>query len=160
MYVLGTGVDIVEVARLKRAAERTPRLLERLFTPAELAYADSAPRSRWRRLAARFAAKEALFKALGTGLRQVRWREAEVARDPLGRPFFRLEGALADLAARLGVEAIHLSLSHSEHYAVAQVIALGRRPPGAEAGNGPGPGRPETLGEGGEEPCGKRAKET
>lgn len=123
--MVGTGVDIVEVARVRAACERTPGLLPRLFTAAELAYAGASARHRWARLAARFAAKEALLKALGTGLRQVKWVEAEVVRDEAGRPGLALTGALADLARRRGVTAIHLSLSHTEHYAVANVLALG-----------------------------------
>lgn len=135
--ILGTGVDIIEVARIQQAAERTPRFLERVFTPAELAYANAAPRSRWRRLAARFAAKEALLKALGTGLRQVRWGEAEVVRNALGRPAFQLKGALAALAAARGVQELHLTLSHSDHYAVAYVIAVGAEPPPEPGGESP-----------------------
>lgn len=129
MQVIGTGTDLVEVERVRAACTRTPGLLGRLFTPAELAYAASAPRHRWPRLAARFAAKEALLKALGTGLRQVRWVEAEVVRDRLGRPGLVLTGALADLARRRGVAELHLSLSHTEAYAVANVVAMGSGAP-------------------------------
>lgn len=125
MRIVGTGVDLVEVERLRRAAERRPALLARLFTPAELAYAAAAPRHRWQRLAARFAAKEALLKALGTGLRQVRWQEAEVVRDEAGRPGLVLAGALARLARERGVCQAHLSLSHTPRYAVAQVVLVG-----------------------------------
>ncbi|BDG62401.1 holo-ACP synthase [Caldinitratiruptor microaerophilus] len=125
MRLVGAGIDIIEVDRVRRAAERTPRFLTRVFTPAELAYAGAAPAHRWRRLAARFAAKEAALKALGTGLRRARWQEVEVVPGPLGRPGLRLTGSLAERAARLGVTALHLSISHSRHYAVAQVLALG-----------------------------------
>lgn len=124
MQLVGAGIDIIEVDRVRRAAERTPSFLTRVFTPAELAYAGAAPAHRWRRLAARFAAKEALLKALGTGLRRARWQEVEVVRGPLGRPGLRLTGSLAERATRLGVTTLHLSISHSRHYAVAQVLAL------------------------------------
>lgn len=119
------GVDIIEVERVRSACQRTPSLPGRLFTPAELAYAESSERHRWARLAARFAAKEALLKALGSGLRQVKWAQIEVVRDDLGRPDLVLTGAAAELARRLGVTRLHLSLSHTENYAVANVLALG-----------------------------------
>lgn len=128
MQVIGTGIDLVEVARVRTACERTPGLMARLFTPAELAYAAASERHRWPRLAARFAAKEALLKALGTGLRQVKWAEAEVVRDALGRPGFALTGALAELARHKGVAELHLTLSHTDQHAIANVLALGGAP--------------------------------
>lgn len=122
--MVGAGIDLIEVDRIRQAAERTPTFLFRVFTPAEIAYARASDRNCWRRFAARFAAKEALLKALGTGLRRVRWCDAEVVRDPLGRPGFRLGGKLAELVAAQGITAIQVSLSHSDHYAVAQVLLL------------------------------------
>jgi len=124
MRVLGTGIDIVEVGRLQAAAARRERLLERIFTAGELAAA-SGRGNRFTRLAARLAAKEAVLKAFGTGLRGVRWQEAEVVSDALGRPLIRLSGRLLALAENLGVTEIHLTMSHSREYAVASVVALG-----------------------------------
>ncbi len=124
--ILGTGVDIVAVERLARAVDRHgERLLTRLFTPAEIAYCESSEPHRAARYAARFAAKEALLKALGIGLRQVRWTDAEVVRDDLGRPSLRLSHRLAEIAAERGATRIHLSLSHTQEYAVAQVVIEG-----------------------------------
>lgn len=121
--ILGTGVDIVEVARLRRALDRHgDRLLYRLFTEAEIAYCNASPPHRAARLAARFAAKEAALKALGLGLRQVRWTDVEVRRDAAGRPSLHLAGRLAALAAEKGATRFHLSLSHTQEYAVAQVV--------------------------------------
>lgn len=122
--ILGTGVDIVEVARIAAALERHgERFLRRLFTPGEIAYAASGSADRTRRLAARFAAKEATLKALGTGLRQATWLDIEVVRDDLGKPTLNLSGQLAQLAAAQGVTRLHLSLSHCKEYAIAQVVA-------------------------------------
>ena len=114
--IVGVGVDVVEVARLQRALTRTPRLAGRLFTDAERAF------TRCESLAARFAAKEAVAKALGApgGLR---WRDAEVVSDPGGRPRLVLHGGVADEAAAQGITAWHLSLSHDGGMATAVVIA-------------------------------------
>lgn len=122
--ILGTGVDIVEVGRIQQVLERHPqRFLTRVFTPGEVAYADAAQSHRTRRLAARFAAKEATLKAFGLGLRDVKWTDIEVTRDQLGKPGIRLTGRLAEIAAERGVARLHLSLSHSKEYAIAQVVA-------------------------------------
>ena len=109
--IVGVGADVVEIARLEQALERTPTLRARLFTPAE---ADLAPES----LAARFAAKEALAKALGApgGLS---WQDAEVVTGEGGRPAFSLTGGVAEQAAGLQV---HLSLSHDGGVALAFVV--------------------------------------
>ena len=122
--VRGLGVDAVEVGRLRRALDRRPRLADRLFTDAERAYAagalDPGPR-----LAARFAAKEAVAKALGVGIGPLSWRDVEVVRDAAGVPRLVLSGQAARLAAGLGVEHWHLSLTHTTSLAVAAVVAEG-----------------------------------
>ena len=112
--IVGVGTDLVEVARLGQSLERTPTLRGRLFTPAE---ADLPLES----LAARFAAKEALAKALGApgGLS---WQDAEVAVTAEGAPRFELTGTVAARAAELGVQSVHLSLSHDGGLALAFVI--------------------------------------
>ncbi len=114
--IVGVGVDVVEVARLQRALTRTPRLAGRLFTDAERAV------TRCESLAARFAAKEAVAKALGAPA-GLRWRDAEVVSDPDGRPRLVLHGGVADEAAAQGITAWHLSLSHDGGVATAVVIA-------------------------------------
>ncbi len=127
--VLGVGVDAVEVARIRRAVDRWGEaFLTRVYTPVELARASG--RDGPARLAARFAAKEAVMKALGCGWGRVRFRDIEVTRDPGGRPRARLSGAAARLAERAGVVAVHLSLSHARGYAVAVAVAEGRREAG------------------------------
>ena len=121
--IVGTGVDITEVARIKAAVERFgERFLTRVFTPEEVRYCTSKPNAD-ERLAARFAAKEAGMKAVGTGWRRgVSWRDVEVVRQPGGRPSLRLSGKLAEFAARLGCKQTHLSLSHTAEQAIAFVI--------------------------------------
>lgn len=119
--IVGLGVDLVEVARL-RESPRAERLLARLFTPAELAETQGA--ARWLSLAARFAAKEAVVKALGSGLRGMRWRDIEIRREPLGRPTVRLSGGAARRAEEIGVAEVLVSLSHTQEYAVAQAVAV------------------------------------
>ena len=102
------------------------RFLERLFTPGEIAYADSKA-NRAERYAARFAAKEAGMKALGTGWRGgIAWRDFEVANLPSGRPSLRLHGKAAQIAAELGVHNIALSLTHTRDHALAMVILESR----------------------------------
>ncbi len=121
--VIGIGVDMVDVDRVKTImARRGDRFAQRAFTEAESAYC-SRCQCPERRYAARFAAKEAVMKALGRGWFQgMPFREIEVTRDPTGRPGVRLSGQTADLAARLGVSSIHLSISHEQRSAVAFVV--------------------------------------
>jgi holo-[acyl-carrier protein] synthase len=122
--ILGTGVDIIEVARIEQAlARHGARFLHRVFTPGEIAYCGTSESHRSRRLAARFAAKEATLKAFGLGLRDVTWLDIEVTRDDLGKPAIRLSGRLKQIAEAQGVARLHLSLSHSKDYAIAQVVA-------------------------------------
>ena len=121
--IVGTGIDIEEVDRIRGAIERHGRrFIERIFTPAEAAYAEQAA-SPYERYTARFAAKEAGMKALGTGWDHgVRWVDVEVVSQPKGRPSLRFHGRAADRAASLGCRSISLSLSHTRQMAVAQVI--------------------------------------
>ena len=114
--IVGVGIDVVQVERLERALARTPRLRELLFTDAEQALERSES------LAARFAAKEAVAKALGApgGLR---WCDAEVVTDDTGRPRLELHGGVAEEAAAQGISTWHLSLSHDAGVATAVVVA-------------------------------------
>ncbi len=116
------GVDMIEVARIQRAQERYgERFYARFFTPTEREQARDVPA----RLAARFAAKEAVAKALGTGIGDVSWLEIEVVTDERGRPFVRLHGEAARLAAELGLAEWQISLSHTREHALAFVVAFG-----------------------------------
>ncbi len=120
--MIGLGIDAVEVDRFRSVLFRTPGVADRLFTDGERAYgarfADPAPR-----LAARFAAKEAVMKALGVGLGAFSFKEVEVVREPSGAPTLRLSGGAAALAERLGVRSLHLSITHTDHMAEAVVAA-------------------------------------
>ena len=115
--IVGVGIDVVDVARFGATLERTPALLERLFTPAERAMALNSQ-------AARFAAKEALAKALGAPAGML-WQDAEVHRGTDGRPHFEVRGTVRAAVEALGVTTIHVSLSHDAGIASAVVIAEG-----------------------------------
>lgn len=122
--IYGIGLDIVEIDRMQAVLSRQgERFLRRVFTPGELASCDRSDKHRLRRLAARFAAKEAVLKSVGTGLRDVKWTDAEVVNDEAGKPDIRLHGRLQEIAAARGVVRIHISLTHSRDYAAAQAIA-------------------------------------
>jgi holo-[acyl-carrier protein] synthase len=122
--IVGSGVDIAEVDRIRAAAERYGRrFIERVFTPLEIAYVERRRAGRYERYAARFAAKEAGMKAIGTGWRRgVRWRDFEVTNLPSGKPTLKLYGAAAQFGALLGVKNIALSLTHTATEALAYVI--------------------------------------
>ena len=124
--IVGTGIDVAEVPRIARSIARFgERFLKRVFTEGEIRYCDSKV-NRAERYAARFAAKEAAMKALGTGWNHgVRWRDIEVRRQPGGRPTLAFHGKAAEFAARLGTKNIALSLTHTESQAFAQVILEG-----------------------------------
>jgi holo-[acyl-carrier protein] synthase len=121
--IVGLGLDISEIDRIEAAIKRHGApFIERLFTPAEVAYCESH-KGKYERYAARFAAKEAAMKALGTGWsRGVRWRDIEVTREPSGKPTLRLAGVAAEIARRMGVKNISLSITHSGNLALAEVI--------------------------------------
>jgi holo-[acyl-carrier protein] synthase len=124
----GLGVDIVEIDRMALALTRTPRVKERLFSDDERAYCDARSRPEVH-YALRFAAKEAVLKALGTGFSGVRFRDVEVARDERGRPIPLLHGRAAQLAEEAGVRELHLSLSYTATTAVASAVAISGAPP-------------------------------
>jgi len=119
--VIGIGVDLVEVDRMRTALARTPTLAARLFTEGERAYATAA-RDPAERFAVRFAAKEAAMKALGVGLGAVDWHDIEVVRAASGAPSLVVTGRAAALAADAGVSTWLLTLTHTHH--TAQAIAL------------------------------------
>ena len=121
--ILGTGVDIAEVARVRETIERFgERFLKRIYTEGEVRYCKRRAR-RFESYAARFAAKEAGMKALGTGWsRGVRWRDIEVVRPKGQRPTIQFHGEAAAVAARLGTKNVALSLTHTSEEALAHVI--------------------------------------
>jgi holo-[acyl-carrier protein] synthase len=121
--IVGTGIDISEVPRIAESIQRFgDRFLRRIFTEGEIKYCESKA-NRIERYAARFAAKEAAMKALGTGWgRGVRWRDIEVSRQPGSRPTIKFHGKAAEFAAKLNATNVALSLSHTPQQAIAQVI--------------------------------------
>jgi len=124
--LIGTGVDLIEIERIAHSIERYgERFLRRVYTDHEIAYC-SGKRSSAESFAARFAAKEAGAKALGTGIsRGVTWTEFQIARQPGGRPILELRGRAALLAGELGVKTISLSLTHTGSLAMATVVMEG-----------------------------------
>ena len=121
--IVGTGVDLAEVPRVRAAIERFgERFVKRIYTPAEIAYVERKA-NRFERYAARFAAKEAGMKAIGTGWRHgVRWQDFEVANLPSGKPTLRFHGVAATFADKLHVRNVALSLTHTAEYGMAHVI--------------------------------------
>jgi holo-[acyl-carrier protein] synthase len=121
--IVGSGIDITEVPRIAASIARFgDRFLRRIFTEGEVRYCDSKA-NRAERYAARFAAKEAAMKAIGTGWNHgVTWRDVEVSRMPGGRPTISFHGKAAEFAGKLGVKHVALSLTHTAEHAIAQVI--------------------------------------
>ena len=122
--VIGIGTDLMEIARIAQSIDRFgERFLERVFTPGEIAYCRRKQKTAAESFAARFAAKEAGAKALGTGIsRGVSWLELEVGREAGGRPLLSLSGRAAERAQSLGITRIVLSLTHSRDVALAVVV--------------------------------------
>jgi holo-[acyl-carrier protein] synthase len=121
--IVGSGIDLVEIARIQQSMERYgKRFLDRVYTAAEQAYC-MRKRNAAESLAARFAAKEAGAKALGTGISHgVSWLEIEVIREPGGRPTIRFHGRAGELAGRMGVAQIALSITHTDTLSMASVV--------------------------------------
>lgn len=122
--IRGVGIDLIEVGRIAAAVERRS-FIDRVFTTSEQEYCDSRGVQRAASYAARFAAKEAVMKAFGTGLRGGSWLEIQVASNALGRPEIQLSGYFEAKAGELGVAQIHLSMSHTREHAIAQVVLEG-----------------------------------
>ena len=121
--IIGSGIDLAEIARIQHSVDRYgSRFLDRVYTSAEQAYC-LRKRNSAESLAARFAAKEAGAKALGTGISYgVNWLEIEVVREPSGRPTLQFHGRAAEIAARLGVAHAALSITHTADLAMASVV--------------------------------------
>ena len=121
---LASGIDLIDIQRMRDAIERHgQRFLKRVFTPGELADVGENPAS----LAARFAAKEAVAKALGTGIGQISWHEIEIRRGPARQPVLNLYGAASRLAHKNGLTEWSISLSHTETQAIAVAVACGHQ---------------------------------
>ena len=124
MSTHAVGIDMIEIARVARVLSRHPqRFIERVYTPLEAAFC----RGRVPELAARFAAKEAVMKALGTGARSVAWRDIEVLPDRRGKPMVFLHGGAQRRAETIGLDAIDISLTHLESFAMAAVVCSQER---------------------------------
>lgn len=120
MTGITSGIDVIEIERIESAVDRWgERFLRRIYTESEQQYCRGKPR----RLAGRFAAKEAASKALGVGIRSIRWREIEILPDPRGKPRLTLQGRAAAVAERLGLTHFEVSITHSRTDAIAVVIA-------------------------------------
>ena len=124
--ILGTGIDLAEVDRIRRSIEKYgERFLKRIYTPREMAYVERKA-NKYERYAARFAAKEAGMKAIGTGWRRgVTFLDFEVANLPSGRPTLKLSGVASEIAQKMGVTSIHLSLTHTRTDGMAFVVLEG-----------------------------------
>jgi holo-[acyl-carrier protein] synthase len=125
MAILGLGLDVVEISRVRALIERRgARALERLFTEGERAYCERRRASRFQSYAGRFAVKEATMKLLGTGwARGVRWIDIEVVREPGRAPVLALHGETARIAAAKGIERIHVTITHDAGLAIAAAVA-------------------------------------
>ena len=122
--IIGMGCDLVEVARIKKAIEN-PRFVEKVYTQAEIDYCQKRGKQQALSFAARFAAKEAAAKALGTGFRSANMRDVEITNDELGKPTLKFTGSFQTRAKELGCKCLHVSLSHTKEYGLAQVILEG-----------------------------------
>ena len=122
--IIGTGIDIIEISRIA-AAINHQSFLNKVFTVGEQKYCDLRGKGRAASYAARFAAKEAVFKSFGTGLSKGSWQEVEIMVDEKGRPEVMLTGYFKEMAKDKKVQKIHVSLTHSQEYAAAQVILWG-----------------------------------
>lgn len=121
--IVSTGIDIVEVYRIREALARTPRFAERVFTSGEREYCGSKGKAADQSFAGRYAAKEAFLKALRTGWRgKIGWQDIEVVNDELGAPHLQISGEARALLDAAGVSRVHVSISHTTEHAVAQVL--------------------------------------
>ncbi|MEO7674428.1 MAG: holo-ACP synthase [Pyrinomonadaceae bacterium] len=121
--ILSTGIDIIEVYRIRETMARTPRFAARVFTDTEREYCETKGVAAAQSYAARFAAKEAFLKALQTGWRgKITWQDIEIVSSPGGIPSLNIRGEAARLMEQMGATNVHLSISHTSEHAIAQVI--------------------------------------
>ncbi len=122
--IKGVGIDIVALERIKRAIDNNSRFLRRVFTEEEIARGERK-KDRYQFYGAHFATKEAVMKALGTGWRRgVRWRDIQIVHNNDGKPEIKLVGKTREIAQRLGIDEVRVSMSHTREYAIAQAIAI------------------------------------
>lgn len=122
MSIKGTGIDIIEISRIDRIIKSSSKFLEKVFTLCEIQYFNSRGNNPCH-AAGTFAAKEAVLKALGTGLRGFTWKDVEITRDSLGKPSVVLYGGAKAAALGIGASIVHISISHCRDYAVAYAAA-------------------------------------
>lgn len=120
--IFGIGTDIIEIKRIKKAISRNPRFAERLFTEQEMEYYRKKD-MKAQHVAGGFSAKEAVLKALGTGLRGFRWKDIEILRGNSGKPIVRLRGNVKQFMEDNGIGVVHVTISHSQDFATATAIA-------------------------------------
>ena len=121
--IIGCGIDLVKIERIKKIIKRwRNNFTFRIFTPLEEEYCEKKKGNKFQSYAGKFAAKEALLKALGLGLRGANWKEIEIKNDELGQPIIDTSGKLKNIAYSKGVSKYFISISHTKEYAIAQVI--------------------------------------
>ena len=124
--IIGCGIDLVKIERIEKIIKRWGNnFTSRIFTPLEEEYCEKKKGNKFQSYAGKFAAKEALLKALGLGLRGANWKEIEIKNDELGQPIIDTSGKLKNIALTKGVSKYFISISHSKDYAIAQVILEG-----------------------------------
>lgn len=120
--IVGIGIDIVEVGRIRRALEGSENMARRVFTDREVDYCDGR-KNRYQHFAGRFAAKEAALKALGTGWQEgIRWKDVEIVAGTLGKPELSFHGKAKEFFDEAGAERIHVTITHARDYALAAVV--------------------------------------
>ena len=125
MEIIAHGIDLVDFPRIEEMVKRHgERFLNRIFTPAEQAYAE-ANKNGTEKLAGRFAAKEAVLKLMGTGWRgKIAWTDIEIVNNPAGQPVVVLEGEVKKIAEKLGIEHVSVSITHTANFAIASAVAV------------------------------------
>jgi len=126
MNILGTGIDIIEIERIKKAINKNNKFLERIYTKKEIEYFKQKG-YKAQTIAGNFAAKEAISKAFGTGIRGYNFKDVEILRNSLGKPVVKMYNELYELSEKLEIKEIILSISHSKDYAVANAIITTRK---------------------------------
>ena len=126
LLIVGCGIDLVKIERIEKIIKRWgDNFIFRIFTPLEREYCEKKKGNKYQSYAGKFAAKEALLKALGLGLREANWKEIEIKNDELGQPIIDTSGKLKNIASAKGVSKYFISISHTKEYAAAQVILDG-----------------------------------
>ena len=126
LLIVGCGIDLVKIERIEKIIKRWgDNFIFRIFTPLEREYCEKKKGNKYQSYAGKFAAKEALLKALGLGLREANWKEIEIKNDELGQPIIDTSGKLKNIASAKGVSKYFISISHTKEYAAAQVILEG-----------------------------------